>query len=221
MLKELEDGVKGVSLSQKVFEILQRDILSGKYKTDEKLGEVAISKELGVSRTPIREALRKLELEGLVKSVHNKGIFVTNISKKDIEDIYVIRSLVEGQGAYWACQNITEDEIEKLEENIYLREYYLEREKLDMLLKLDNEFHKTFYEASDSRVLEHLLAELHNYALRARKMSLNDLRRAKRSLSEHKEILKALKDNNPERARELTTLHIMNSMRSVKEKLRD
>ena len=108
------------SLSSRVFHTIRENILSGKYATDEELKEKSIGEELGVSRTPVREALRQLELEGLVTIIPNKGAYVVGISQKDIRDIYEIRSRLEGLCARWACDNITKDQLDELEENIYL-----------------------------------------------------------------------------------------------------
>ena len=88
------------------------------------LKEATIGAECGVSRTPVREALRQLELEGLVKIVPNKGAYVTGISSKDTRDIYVIRSYLEGLAARWACEHISESEIDTIEEIVYLSEFH-------------------------------------------------------------------------------------------------
>lgn len=96
------------SLRGRVFSKLRADILSGKYKDHEELKEVAIGEELGVSRTPVREAFRQLELEGLIQIIPNKGAYVTGITAKDVQDIYMIRSLLEGLCARWATEHITE-----------------------------------------------------------------------------------------------------------------
>ena len=84
------------SLSSRVFHAIREDILNGKYQANEELKEKSIGEEMGVSRTPVREALRQLELEGLVHIIPNKGAFVENVTLKDIKDIYEIRSLLEG-----------------------------------------------------------------------------------------------------------------------------
>ena len=101
------------SLRGRVFHRIREDILSGKYSENDELKEATIGAEFGVSRTPVREALRQLELEGLVSIVPNKGAYVTGISDKDTRDIYVIRSYLEGLAARWACDRISEEEIEK------------------------------------------------------------------------------------------------------------
>ncbi|MBR5578210.1 MAG: GntR family transcriptional regulator, partial [Lachnospiraceae bacterium] len=119
-----QEGTDRISLRGKVFHKIREDILSGKYKDNEELKEVAIGEELGVSRTPVREAFRQLELEGLINIIPNKGAYVTGISAKDVKDIYMIRSLLEGLCARWATEHITEEQIEELEEIILLPKLY-------------------------------------------------------------------------------------------------
>ena len=104
------------SLSARVFQKIREDIIAGKYAEHDELREITIGKELGVSRTPVREALRQLELEGLVSIVPNRGAYVNGISKKDIWDIYYMRSTLEGLCARWAVENITEEELALLKE---------------------------------------------------------------------------------------------------------
>ena len=105
-------GDDNYSLSSRVFRILRENILSGKYAPDEELKEKTIGEELGVSRTPVREALRQLELEGLVTIIPNKGAYVVGISRKDIRDIYEIRSRLEGLCAKWAAEHITKEQLD-------------------------------------------------------------------------------------------------------------
>jgi DNA-binding GntR family transcriptional regulator len=95
------------SLGTRVFKQLQNDIINGEYQPGDYLTETKLSEELGVSRTPIREALKQLELEGLVKSTPGRGVTVQGISTKDIEDIYTIRMMIEGLAARWATEKIT------------------------------------------------------------------------------------------------------------------
>ena len=102
------------SLGGRVFQKIREDILNGKYKENDELRENTIGRELGVSRTPVREALRQLELEGLVTIIPNRGAYVTGISHKDIWDIYMIRSMLEGLCARWASENISEAQLDEL-----------------------------------------------------------------------------------------------------------
>ena len=135
------------SLRGRVFHRLREDILSGKYKENDELKEVAIGEELGVSRTPVREAFRQLELEGLIQIVPNKGAYVTGITEKDVRDIYMIRSLLEGLCARWATEHITPEQMAEMEENIFLSKFHAEKGHYEQLAQLDNRFHEIMYEA--------------------------------------------------------------------------
>ena len=136
------------SLRGRVFAQIRENILSGKYKDGMELREIAIGEELGVSRTPVREALRQLELEGLVKIVPNKGAYVSSINAKDIKEIYKMRSMLEGLCARWATRYITEEQIDELEEVIYLSEFYLKKKsegKASQVSEMDGKFHLVLY----------------------------------------------------------------------------
>ncbi len=145
------------SLRGRVFHKLREDILNGKYKEHEELKEAAIGEELGVSRTPVREAFRQLELEGLIQIVPNKGAYVTGITSKDVKDIYMIRSSLEGMCARLATEHITKEQLEEIEENIYLASFHASKGHMEQMAELDNRFHHILYEACDSKMLQNLL----------------------------------------------------------------
>ncbi len=203
------------SLRGRVFSRVREDILSGKYKDSEELKENTIAAELGVSRTPVREALRQLELEGLVSIIPNKGAYVTGISEKDVHDIYVIRSYLEGLCARWACEHITEEQIEAMEETIYLSEFHARKGHNEQLVELDNRFHELIYEASNSKILNHVLSDFHHYVERVRKISLSSSGRAVESNEEHKLILEAIRNRDGAKAEALAHEHIVNTMQNI------
>lgn len=203
------------SLRGRVFNKIREDILSGKYSRDEELKETSIGNELGVSRTPVREALRQLELEGLVNIIPNKGAYVTGISPKDIHDIYIVRSYLEGLCARWACENIREDQIEELDEIVYLSEFHTKREHKEQLLELDNRFHEIIYEASNSKILDHILSDFHHYVERVRKITLSNMERAMKCNQEHTNILEALKKRDKDLAETLAHEHMMNTIQNI------
>ncbi len=206
------------SLRGRVFHKIREDILRGHYKQNEAIKEIQISKELGVSRTPVREALRQLELEGLVTIIPNKGAVVTGINAKDINDIYAIRSMIEGLSAKWAAKTITQEQLDELEEIVYLSEFHLAKGHIEQLYELDTKFHEMLYEASESKILRHVLSDFHHYVQRVRKSSLSSEERAKHSIEEHKAILEALKNRDGDLASALTNLHIRNTSNNVIEK---
>lgn len=203
------------SLRGRVFHKIREDILSGKYKENDELREVAIGEELGVSRTPVREAFRQLELEGLIQIVPNKGAYVTGITRKDVQDIYMIRSLLEGLCARWATENITEEQMAEMEENIFLSKFHAEKGHYDQLAELDNRFHEILYEACNSKMLEHQLRDFHQYVLRVRKKTLSNVNRGRKSNEEHEQIMEAIKAKDADRAEALANAHMINAYNNM------
>lgn len=203
------------SLRGRVFQKIREDILSGVYKDHEELKEVSIGEELGVSRTPVREALRQLELEGLVTIIPNKGAYVTGITAKDVHDIYMIRSQLEGMCARWATRNITDEQIEELEEIILLSEFHLKKTggvQATQVSELDGKFHKVLYRACNSRIMEHTLTDFHKYVQASRTLSVGAKSRAEKSIEEHREILEAIKAKDEDLAAKLAHEHILKVM---------
>lgn len=212
------NAVDKYSLRGKVFNKIREDILSGHYSEHEELKEAAISKEMGVSRTPVREALRQLELEELVTIIPNKGAYVNSITSKDIYDIYIMRSYLEGLCARWACRNITKQQLEDIEEIIYLSDYHISRGHYEQIFELDNRFHSKLYEASSSRILNHVLTDLHHYVERIRKNTLAGEERAREACDEHKAIVDAIKDKNEDLAEKLGNEHVIKAFENIKSK---
>lgn len=204
------------SLRGQVFDKIRSDILNGKYKRGEELVESSIGKELGISRTPVREAIRQLELEGLVQLVPNKGVFVTGISEKDVRDIYLIRARLEGLAARMAAKNITPELLDAMEETVVLSEYHAKKEHYEQVCEMDSKFHKLLYKASGSRILEHTLTDFHQYVQRVRMASIMKKRRMEKSNDEHDAILTAIREHDEEKAELVATRHISNTVENLK-----
>ena len=212
--KEFEDKY---SLRGRVFNKIREDILGGVYEENDELRENTLANELGVSRTPVREALRNLEIEGLVSIIPNKGAYVTGITRKDIHDIYAIRSYLEGLCAKWACEHITNGQIEELDEILYLSEFHARRSHHDQLVELDNKFHDLIYKASGSKILNHVLSDFHHYVERIRKITLAKSSRASKSNEEHKTIMEAIKNRDGDLAEKLAHEHMMKTIKNINE----
>ncbi len=212
-----KDVSDNYSLRGRVFTKLREDILSGVYHENEELKENTIGLELGVSRTPVREALRQLELEGLVTMIPNKGAYVTGITKKDIHDIYLIRSYLEGLCAKWACEHITQAQIEALDEVLYLSEFHYKKSHHEQMVELDNKFHELIYEASGSKILYHVLSDFHHYVERIRKITLAQPNRASKANEEHAAILDAIKKRDGALAESLAHEHMLNTIKNISE----
>ncbi|MBE6760533.1 MAG: GntR family transcriptional regulator [Ruminococcaceae bacterium] len=199
----------GGSLRAVVFESLERAIIDGEFQPGDSLSEIMLSEKYGVSRTPVREALRQLELEGLVRLVPNKGATVVGVSEKDIDDIYAVRIRIEGLAARLCAENATDEEVQALERLADLQEFYLLKGKPEQLWQLDGEFHNTIFDASRNRPLKSMLSSFHSYVSRARSNSMRSAERAGQSVEEHRAILSAIAAHDGDRAEQLMTAHII------------
>ena len=209
------ENAEAHTLGGRIYHKIREDILNGIYQPEEELREIAIGKALGVSRTPVREALRQLELEGLVYIIPNKGAYVKGISMEDIRDIYMIRSRLEGLSARLAAEKIEQEQLEELDEVLLLADFHAKKEHYDKVFDMDGKFHEMLYEASGSKQLHHLLSDYHHYVQRVRKRSVSENVRAGKSIEEHKRILEAIRAHDPDRAEELAKEHIVNTIRNI------
>lgn len=208
---------KTVSLADQVFKKLETDILSGKYQRGESLTESRLSVELGVSRTPIREALRRLEQEHLIEEA-SKGVIVVGISEKDLADIFEIRNALEGKAAALAAENYTEGQIDILREALEFQEFYLSKHDADRIKSMDSQFHETIYKMSGSTVLYDVLMPLHKKILKYRKASVSNNSRAENSVAEHRAIYTAIAEHNSNLAKQLTEQHLKNAYNHILKK---
>ena len=204
------------SLTEKIYHNLRSDILTGNFKDKEELKENTLAKNYGVSRTPVREAIRQLALEGLVDTIPNKGAFVHSIHDKDVNDVYAMRSLLEGLAARWAVDNITNEQLEAMEEILYMSEYHRKKGNWEQVYKCDNKFHDLLFAASGSYFLEHTLRTFHEYVQKVRKHILKDEERSKKSFEEHGAILEAIKNKQADEAEALAVRHIANAVERLR-----
>ena len=203
------------SLGGQIFTRIRDDILSGNYTPGEELKEATLGKQLGVSRTPVREALRQLDLEGLVEIAPNRGAKVIGISRKDVEDIYHMRARLEGLAARKAAEQIKEEELAELEEVILLSEFHVKKPESKQMVRLDGRFHEIMYRASGSRMLEHVLTDFLHYVKMARSHSVKTEHRAQESVKEHKRILEAIRQRDGDLAEQLANEHIQHVIENL------
>ena len=201
---------KTVSLADQVFEHLETDILSGKYQRGEILTENKLSAELGVSRTPIREALRRLEQEHLIEEAP-KGSVVVGINEKDLGDIFMIRIKLEGQAAAMAAESRTEEQLSYLREAVEFQEFYLEKRDADRIKSMDSRFHETIYKMCASAVFYDVLLPLHKKILKYRRASVSNKSRAEASVAEHRAIYEAISAKDSALAEKLVIEHLNNA----------
>ena len=201
---------KSTSLADQVFDKLENDIIHGIYPRGEILTELKLVEQLGVSRTPIREALRRLEQERLIEDT-GKGSVVLGITAEDLRDIMTIRERIEGVAAYYATINMTEEGRKELTHLVELQDFYYQKRNCEELRKVDDQFHDAICYLSKRTVIMDTLVPLHRKTRRYRRISMNDSARVDRTREEHNEIYKAMISGDAELAQELTTKHITNA----------
>ena len=194
-----------ISIADQIFEQLEKEILSGKYKRGEQLSELKLSEELGVSRTPVREAIRRLEQEHILTDT-GKGLMVVGISKADMLDMYEIRISLEGEVGRRAAVNISEEDLNRMGEILDLQRYYIEKgdpkDNADKIKDLDSQFHELLYSSCASTAYNDVLLSIHRKMTKYRKASISQRSRAQESIKEHLAIYEALKAHDPELAEE-------------------
>ncbi|HWI55315.1 MAG TPA: GntR family transcriptional regulator [Desulfobacteria bacterium] len=208
-------------LREIVFETLREAIISATLKPGERLMEIQLAEEMGVSRTPVREAIRKLELEGFVVMVPRKGAYVAGISMKDIADVFEIRAAMEGLAAGLAAERITEEELEQLERILVKVGESVQNNNLEKLIEVDTEFHETLYKACRNERLVQIVSNLREQIQRFRTASLSTPGRMQFALQEHKKIVEAVSERNAELAQALAREHIENAENSMLEVLNE
>ena len=198
---------KTTSLADQVFEKLENDIIQGVYPKGEILTELKLVEQLGVSRTPIREALRRLEQERLIADA-GKGSIVLGITEDDLLDIMNIRQRVEALAAYYATVNMTDDGRSELAHIVDLQEFYFNKGDMDHLRRVDDEFHDAICRLSKRNVITDTLVPLHRKTRRYRRIALENRERTAQSMGEHRQIYEAIVSGDAELARQLTAKHI-------------
>ena len=201
---------KSTSLADQVFDKLENDIIQGVYKRGELLTELKLVEQLGVSRTPIREALRRLEQERLIEDT-GKGSRVLGITMEDLEDIMNIRQRIEGLAAYYATVNLTEDGLKELSHIVDLQEFYFSKQDKEHLRQVDDAFHDMICSLSKRSVISDTLTPLMRKTRRYRRVAIDNWERTTRTMNEHKQIFQAIASGDAKLAEELTTQHIIHA----------
>jgi DNA-binding GntR family transcriptional regulator len=202
-------------LREVVFESVRGAIISGVLKPGERLMEVQLAEKLGVSRTPIREAIRKLELEGLVIMMPRKGAYVADLSIKDITDVLEIRATLEGLASSLAALRITDDEIEQLELNALQFHKAIEADDFDGIVQADIDFHDNIFKATRNDMLMQLNNNLREQVQRFRIMYISKSNKSKDLAKEHFEIADAISKRNIDLAEKLAKKHIDNAEKYI------
>ena len=211
---------KTASLADQVFEKLENDIIQGVYPKGEILTELKLVEQLGVSRTPIREALRRLEQERLIEDA-GKGSKVLGITEDDLLDIMNIRERIEGLAAYYATINMTDEGRAELSHIVDLQEFYFNKNDPDHLRKVDDEFHDAICRLSKRTVITDTLIPLHRKTRRFRRIAMENRERTTLTTQEHRGIYEAIMAGDALLAKKLTKAHIANAKDHMIERIKN
>lgn len=198
-----------------VFNTLRQAILKGELKPGERLMEIALAERLGVSRTPIREAMRKLELEGLVVMIPRRGAQVANITEKDLNDVLEVRIALENLSIEKACQYMTEEQMDELKAAALKFERSIAGQNPVRLAEADEAFHEIIYKASDNRRLKQVLNNLREQIYRYRVEYLKEEETRNLLIQEHQELYNAIQARDVKRAQEIAFCHIENQRQAI------
>ncbi len=205
------------TLTDEIADIVRDRILKGEYYIGEKIKETAISSELNVSRTPIREAFKQLNEEGLLDYIPNRGCFAKGFTRRDVTDIYTVREALEKIAVTWACERITDEEIEKLEEQFDLMEFYTMKKDTRKTLELNSAFHGVIYKAAGSRFLAHVLNSYKEYLDKTRKSVSYSTEFLEEIQKEHRELFEAIRDRSVDRSVQAIQNHLEGSRKRTEQ----
>ncbi|MDF2564377.1 MAG: transcriptional regulator, GntR family [Massilibacillus sp.] len=202
-------------LREVVCETLREAIRGGVLKPGERLMEIQLAEELGVSRTPVREAIRKLELEGYVIMMPRRGTYVANLSIRDVNEVFEIRTTLDSLASGLAAERITDEELERLERLLVLIGEYIEQNDMDKIVETDMEFHDILYQASRNARLVGIIYNLREQLTRFRSTSMSYPGRLKETLEEHIRIVEAIAQGNVELAQKAAEDHMEKSEQTL------
>jgi DNA-binding GntR family transcriptional regulator len=202
-------------LREVIFNSLREAIIIGELKPGERLMEVQLAEKMGVSRTPVREAIRKLELEGLVDMIPRRGAQVANLSIKDIMDVLEIRASLDALATSLAAKKISDDELKALKNVFDQFVNYVEKENINGSVKKDVEFHEIIYKASRNEKLINILNNLREQVQRFRIIYIKDTSSHKGLIKEHNDIYQSLFERDPDKAAFIAKNHIVQQQEGI------
>lgn len=198
-------------LREVVREALRDAIIHGVLAPGERLMEFQLAEQLGVSRTPVREAIRRLELEGFVVMVPRRGTYVADLSMKDINNVFEVRMALDVLAAGLAAERITDEELEKMERMLVEISEYIKTNNMDKIVEIDSNFHDVLYQASRNDRLAGIIANLREQLTRFRTISMSYPGRLINTLEEHRCLVEAIAQRDMELAQAAAREHLENA----------
>ena len=198
-------------LSAGLYQEIQKDILSGEIPSGSKLTEAAVCKRYNVSRTPVREAFRQLEADGLIENYPNRGAFVAGLSVRDISDLFDLRTLFEVQAVEWAIKRMSAEDVDALRETIEFMEFYTLKDDVEKVLSFNSAFHDIIYRGTGDRLIQRTLHAYQTYLKYSAPAKTYTSDSLKTILEEHKAIFAAFESKNVAAGRKAMEIHMTQS----------
>lgn len=203
------DKKKDGSLTERVYLDLRHGIITGAIRGGTRLVETALASEMNVSRTPVREALHKLALEGFLYSIPRAGYIVEETSETDIKDLFTTRTAIEKIAVKWAIEKITDEELQRLELNLQNTDEVIKAGATETMMDLDAEFHQIIYRAARSKTLYKINQTLSDHTLRFRLACIHVPELAQRAKQGHIKIFQAIQARDTTAAEEMVEEHLI------------
>lgn len=200
------------SLTDNIAGVIRTRILKGEYKIGEKIKETHVAEELRVSRTPIRKAFKQLEEEGLIEYVPNKGCFARGFTKRDIEDVYAVRKVLEELTAEWAVDRITDEDIRAMADKCEEMQKYVDEGDSARVLAVNKVFHEIIYRATGSRFMSQILRSYKEYIEQTTRPIYYEKKFLQQIVDEHRAVVEAFEKRDMEAAVDAMSTHMTNSM---------
>ncbi len=211
---------KGRFLREQVYKNLKGNILNGELSPNTRLIEEKLADEMGTSRTPVREAIQKLEKEGLIKKLPRGGFIVSEITDEDIDEVFGIRGILEGYAGYLATLKAGVEDIEALEEIVRKEEECMKDHNMDEIVRLNTEFHDRLYRTAKSERLYNIINDLRDFIYRFRKIIFRFTGMAEISIQDHKDMIRLMKSKKASRVESLIRRHITRGKNLIKKNLK-
>jgi len=202
-------------LRESVCESLRDAIRKGILRPGDRLMEIQLADELGVSRTPVREAIRKLELEGYIITMPRRGTYVANLSIRDVNEVFEIRTSLDALAGELAAERITDEELEALQRLLVKLGHYVEEGDMDKIVETDVKFHDVLYQASRNSRLVGIISNLREQLTRFRTTSMSFPGRLKATLEEHRALVEAIAQGDAASARSAAEYHMEKSEQTL------
>ena len=216
----MEQEESPIPLRIKIYQAIKAGVLAGALRPGEETTEIKLVSELGVSRTPIREALQRLEAEGWIERVPGKASVVTTISEKDVRDLYLMRSALESLAVDLSTTNLTDDALKEIHSIIEEMEFHSTRNNVQAVAAKNKKFHWHLVRLSDSRQILSALKSIYEQIDRIRESTLLVPGRLKETLEQHRSIYRALEKRDHKHAAELVQQHILKACELLLETIR-